>query len=235
MADEKPHLHVEFYTEPVENPKESAKQGRPIFEDKEFVFVQIAGDPKNTFRAPAHSKGAGGITYAERFPDHYRLFKLDQDQQGASGTPLSEVPWLSAARREELKALKIFTVEALAQLDGSLLQRIGMGARELKNKAQAWLDSAADHAGEARLAEELAARDAVIDELRQQMAELMAGRQTGLLSSEPVDPSPFNGWDDGALRQFIEEQSGKKPHHLLGRAKLVQMAEELHNAEAEAA
>ena len=100
MADDnKPHLHVEFYIEAVENPAKSREAGRPIFEEKEFVKVMIAGDPKNTLIAPANERGSGGVTYAERFPEHYKLFKADRDQMAASGTPLSEVPWLTAAKR----------------------------------------------------------------------------------------------------------------------------------------
>lgn len=248
MADDnKPHLHVEFFIDAVENPAMSREAGRPIFEDKEFVKVMIAGDPKNTLIAPAQERGSGGRTYAERFPEHYKLFKADLDQLAASGTPLTEVPWLTAARREELKALKIFTVEGLAGLDGQMLQRIGMGARDLKNQAQAWLDKAAGSASDAKMASELAARDAEIEALKSQMADMMAsfgkfdpdgdGKPGGAVNVSQEN-GPFAGYDDGALRAFIEDRSGKKPHHLAGRAKLVKMAEEIleaEQAEAEAA
>lgn len=220
MADDKPHLHVEFYLEAVENPKESAKAGRPIFEDKEFVKVMIAGDPKNTFISPAHVRGTNGITYAEKFPEHYRLFKMDQDQQAASGTPLSEVPWLTAAKREELKALKIYTVEGLASLDGSLLARIGMGARELKTQAQAWIDKASASVTQS----ELAKRDDEIAELRAQIAALANGAVSH--ETHVSDPdSPFKDYDDETLRVFIEDRSGKKPDGRFRRPKLIEMAE----------
>lgn len=240
MADDnKPHLHVEFYVDTVENPRKSAEAGRPIFDEMEFVKIMIAGDPKNTLIAPAQSVGSNNMTYAQRFPDHYRLFKADHDQLAASGTPLSEVPWLSASKREELKALKIFTVEGLAGLDGQLLQRIGMGARELKNQAQAWLDKADGVAADTKMAAELASRDAEIDALKQQMAALLeaktpVSRETNVSQED----GPFQGYDDEAIRAFIQDRSGKTPDGRLGRAKLVAMAEEIleaEQAEAEAA
>lgn len=233
MADEnKPHLHVEFYTEAVENPAKSRDAGRPIFDEQEFVKIMIAGDPKNNLISPANARGTDGRSYAERFPEHYKLFKANQDQMTASGTPLSEAPWLNAAKREELKALKIYTIEGLAGLDGTMLQRIGMGARELKNQAQAWIDKAAGSASETKMAAELAARDSAIESLRAQVAELVQGNKAVSRETEvDAETGPFAGYDDDALRAFIEDRAGKKPHHLLGRAKLVAMAEEILDAE----
>ena len=110
MADS-PHLHVEFYTTAVENPAKTRAEGRPIFEDIEMVKIQIALDPKNTLIAPAHSSPSRNpdtglpMTYAEKFPEHYRYFKDNQDQQRADGTPLSEATFLTESKRAELRSL----------------------------------------------------------------------------------------------------------------------------------
>lgn len=244
MADEKPHLHVEFYSEPQEDPAESRKAGRPIFKDVEMVKIQIAGDPKNNLIAPAHSASHRDretglpLTYAMRFPDHYRFFKDNLDQQAAGGTPISEAPWLAASKREELKALKVYTLEALAQLDGTLLQRLGMGARELKNKAQAWLDAAAGNAAEGRLASLLAARDDEIEALKRQMADFIASQsgKAPAVTQEPVseepDPtaSPFNAWADEDIKNWIKDATGSRPAGNPSHKTLVARADEI-NAE----
>ncbi len=243
------HLRVAFYTEPVEDPQATREQGRPIFKDEEFIFIVISGDPKNTLRAPAHSQTdrdpstGAARTYAQKFPEEYRYFRANEDQQQSAGTPLAEVPWMSAARREELKALKIFTVEALAGLDGTLLQRIGMGARELKNQAQAWLDAAAGSATNSKLASELAARDEQIAALQQQMADMQAsfgkfdrdgdGAPGGSLALKPeVDTaaSPFASWDAEDLKNWIKDQTGAKPVGNPSLKTLISRADEI-NAE----
>jgi hypothetical protein len=247
------HLRVTFYTEPVEDPVATRKEGRPIFKDEEFVFILIGGDPKSTLRAPAHAsvdrdKATGQPrTYAQKFPEEYRFFKANEDQHQSSGTPLTEVPWLTAARREELKALKIFTVETLAGLDGTNLQRIGMGARELKNKAQAWLDAASGVAVEGKLASELAARDEQIEAMQRQIAEMSAmigkfdrdrdGKPGGSLPQDPVvdeEPdttgSPFANWGAEDLKNWIKDATGARPQGNPSIKTLIARADEI-NAE----
>ena len=63
-----------------------------------------------------------------------------------AGTPLSELTFLSQGKRLELKALNIHTAEALASLDGGPLKMLGIGGREMKNQAAAYLAKAAGNA-----------------------------------------------------------------------------------------
>lgn len=240
-----PHVHVEFYVEPTENPAKSREAGRPIFEETEFVKLRFVGDPKSSFIAPANDAAGRdrdtgqSFTWAEKYPEHYRYFKASLDQTAADGTPLSEVPWLTASKREELKALNIRTVEGLAGLDGTMLQRIGMGARELKNKAEAWLAAAAGNAGNAKLASELAARDEQIEALQRQMADLIAASKGTPLTSvaeptvttEPdVSGSPFAQWQDDDIKNWIKDNTGSRPLGNPSHATLVARADEI-NAE----
>jgi hypothetical protein len=239
------HLRVTFYTEAVENAAETRKQGRPIFEDKEFVFILIGGDPKSTLRAPAHDQTdrdpatGEGRTYAQKYPEEYRFFKANEDQHQKSGTPLTEVPWLTAAQREELKALKIFTVEMLAGLDGTMLQRIGMGARELKNKAQAWLDAAAGSAVESRLAGENAALRDQMEAMQAQINQMLqGGTLNNVNATTPADieepevelpsNSPFEQWADEDIKNWIKESTGNRPPGNPSHKTLVAKADEIN-------
>jgi len=240
----KPNVHVEFYTDAVENPGETRKQGRPIFVDREFVRIKLVGDNKNTLIAPAHSACGRDrhtnmpITYAERFPEHYRYFK-DGGGVRLDGTPLTEVPWITAARREELKHFNILTVEGLAQLDGANLARIGMGGRELKNRAQAWLDAAAGSADNGRMAAELAAQADTIADLQRQLRQLTEQGASGLggpgatvvtpqPSSPPVtvEDSPFEAWEDADIKNWLRDNGGSVPPGNPGHKKLVAAADE---------
>src|SRR4030095_3061226 len=74
------------------------------------------------------------VTYAERFSRQYQQFKA-QSAQTKTGTPLAEVPFLTEARRAELRAQNVYTVEQLVAVDGQELKNLGVGGRELKNKA----------------------------------------------------------------------------------------------------
>lgn len=234
-----PHLHIEFFNDTAPNLARSREEGRPIFDDVEMVKIQIVGDPKNTLIAPAsyaskrNPETGEPWPYSEQYPEHYRYFKDNADQQRAAGTPLTEVPWLTAAQRAELKALKIYTVDGLAMLDGTMLQRIGMGGRELKNKAQAWLDAAAGHAAESRMGEELAARDREIEALKEQMKLFMSGKppEPAAEPEQSSDEGVWSTYDDEAIKVFISERAGRKPAGNPKRETLIAMANEILAAE----
>ena len=72
-------------------------------------------------RTGCHDPETGGqvkVTYAERFQRQYQQFKR-RDLQTKTGTPLDYVPFLSEGKRAELRAQNIYTVEALAAIDGA--------------------------------------------------------------------------------------------------------------------
>lgn len=95
-----------------------------------------------------------------------------------TGTPLLTWPVASPAQIKNLIGLQIRTVEDLATANEEVLNRFGMGARGLKQKAVDWLASAG---GAGKMTEELSAlRVANTDlaarneELAKQLSELSA-------------------------------------------------------------
>ena len=82
------------------------------------------------------------VTYAERFSKQYQQFKAQQ-QQTKAGTPLDYLTFLTEGKRAELRALNIYTAEALAIVDGAELKNLGPGGREMKNKTIEFLETAA--------------------------------------------------------------------------------------------
>lgn len=225
-----PHLHVEFYADAEKNERLSAEAGRPVFEDKEFVRIRFVGDKQNTFVAPAHAQStvrdeASGrfLTYAEQFPRHYEAFKKDMEFRG-TGAPLEQLG-LSPAKIRELNAANIYTVEALASLDGTMLQKLGMGARDMKNQAEAYLAATSDNAGLSKLE----AENAELRERLEKMEAMLAGKaDDGATKKQEYDvsKSPFADWDAETIKLWLEEQGAPKPHHNTGLAKLIQIADE---------
>lgn len=232
------HLHIEFFTEAVHNKRESMKEGRPIYKDVEKVRIRLAGDPKSVLVAPAHSASSARnpetnerLTYAQLHHKHYEAFKKNEEYTG-TGTPLTELPFLTASKRKELQGLNIHTAEALAGLDGANLNRLGMGARELKTQAEAWLANASGSADITRLASENEALRARLDA----MEAMMNGNPNVAKAEKAGDPpspsgvSPFADWDDDTIRAWITEQGGDSPHHKCSHDTLVAKADELNAA-----
>lgn len=137
----------------------SKKQGRPIFHDLEVVEVRIAGDRNFAPVFPAKSMwrrvDGEALTYADRWPDQYARFKANQEQV-ASGTPLSELPFLTEAQRATLRSCKVYTAEALSAVDGKELRNLGPAGREMQAQATAYLLAAGGSAQTIALAAEVA-------------------------------------------------------------------------------
>ena len=238
------HLHIEFRNVAVENKAKSLKEGRPIYDQQEQVYIRFAGDTKKELVAPAHEKCMRDpstglwVSYAQVYHRHYEAFKTGQEAVG-EGTPVEELPFIDAARRAELKALHIHTAEALASLEGINLSRLGMFGRELKERARAYIDKARDSALETRLAAENAALTLRIAALE---AQLSASRIPADLPA-PALPEPetgesgsvFESWDASALKTYIKEHSGEAPKGNPSHETLVRRAQELFSRAQEAA
>lgn len=223
-----PHLHVEFFTDSEHNPRLSAEQGKPVYEDREFIRIRFVGDKQNVFVAPADDFGSARddqgnrVRYKDQFRKHYEVFKTSAKALEV-GTPLESLG-LPISKVAELKASNVYTVEGLAGLDGTLLQKLGMGARDLKNRAEDFLNKA----NNASVANKLEAENAELRKMIEELSKKVNG--TTEADAEDYDPSksPFYDWDDDTIRLWIEEQGGEKPHHKCSHETLVQKADELN-------
>jgi hypothetical protein len=229
------HLHVEFFTDAVHNVRKSAEEGRPIYDDVEKVRIRLAGDPKSVLVAPAHSASSmrdpqtnERLTYAQLHRGPYEAFKRNEAYIG-TGTPLSELTFLTASKRKELAGMNIHTAEALAGLDGANLSRLGMGGRELKTQAEAWIAKATGSAGISKLAAENEALKARLDAMEAMMAGNAPAKDVQAVKLSDV-VSPFSDWDDDTIRAWIVEQGGENPHHKCSHDTLVAKADELNAA-----
>lgn len=191
----------------------SKKAGRPIFKDVEVVEVRIAGDRNFAPVFPAHAmwRRVNGeeVTYAQRFADAYERFAAGKEQV-ADGTPLSELPFLTEAKRAELRALKVYTAEALASLDGKNLTNLGGQGREMKNQAIAYLEKSTGTAGATALAAE-------VEALRAELAAVRAGE---------VEPAPADD-EKEALKARIADLTGSRPRGNPSVETLREMLEEM--------
>lgn len=125
-----------FYRDKAENAFRSNQEGRPVFDEVEMVEIIIPGQPQSIATRRVKQE------HRDRWPQHYAAFKAGLEP-AQDGSPLEEWPPLSPAQVANLKALQIHTVEQLAGASDTALEKIGMGARALRDKAAAWLSNAA--------------------------------------------------------------------------------------------
>ena len=115
--------------------------------------------------------------WAEYWRESYRRWKEGQELP-LSGTPIKGWGVISPAQQASLIHMNCKTVEDLAAINEGGMQRIGLGAHDLRNKARAWLQSMLDHGGTtikiASLEQENAILRASVETLEKKVAELAA-------------------------------------------------------------
>ena len=177
-------LNVRFESRPVKNDFLSEKEGRPIFEDRDFIIISVPGD--NTLTSIAEVRD----DHKARFPLHWAHYQNTHgDDPKLIGTPIKEWPLVTPAMAEELRALKFHTVESLATASDAQLQsfgmRVGMSGTALRSRAQNFLKVAADESVMHKQDEELAKlreenasiraeTDAKLAAMQEQMAQILA-------------------------------------------------------------
>lgn len=240
---------VDFYNGAALNEGKTAKEGRPIYDDVEMIRIRWAGNTKSELHAPASDRsdrpiknGEDNTRWYPKWKDHpdfkkaYDAFKAGQEW-AANGTPISELPFLTEAKRLELKAVNIHTAEQLANLDQKTANKFGMDMMNLQKQAQLYLQRAAGAAVDAAHEAERQAMLSDMAAMRQQLDALLAGgalaaAKPGLKASAAVSPlaSPFDTWDDVDIRNWMKEADpdAPPPGPRCSHATLVRLADELN-------
>ena len=177
-------LYVQFSTEAIHQAAESEKEGRPIFKDVPYITIMFPGDRSREIKRPVRFDPEESRPYPpdpERFHRQWAAFQSKQEQ-AHDGTPLEQWPPLSNAAVMELKANRIFTVEQLSNIPDSALHTLGMGGREMRDKASSWLKNAKDGSEITRLVAENSLLKADIEALKTQFAELAATQKQTTLT-----------------------------------------------------
>jgi len=168
--------YVTFETRVVEDRQASTEQGRFVGKDVNYAIVTPSGS-KDRIEKVAEEWLAGleeGVRQ-DRIPGewleaYHRKYKTwcETREVPEDGTSIIAWPAVSPAQVKAILDANVRTVEDLAAANESTLASIGMGARALKEKAQAWLDTATSTG---KTAEEL-------DELRKSVAGLTKQLET---------------------------------------------------------
>ena len=148
-------LGVRFYKDVRRNEFQSEQQGRPIFEDVTMIHIVLPGN--NLFDV----KEVVREDHKRRFPLQWAAFQNAQDGKDPMmiGTPLEQWPLIGRAQAEELKGMKFFTVESVANASDATLARMGMAGgmagHALRERAQRFLEVARDNSAVNKQAEEI--------------------------------------------------------------------------------
>ncbi len=148
-------LFVEFRQEAVHRPYLSEMEGRPVYENVDFITIFFAGDTTKKVDRVATEDDK------RRFAKQYRAY-VDGITVASDGTPLEVWPPLTKADVASFKAMHIHTVEQLAAVTDVNLSAMGAGARSFRDQAKVYLSQSKSSA-------EISKRDSKIRDLEDQI------------------------------------------------------------------
>ena len=196
-------VKVVFFTKPKELPYRSKTEGRPIWENQEYVSVLQPGE-KSPIVLEAHDG------HRQRWKPQYEAFLAGKAAMPV-GTPLTIILPGQEATVNELNGLGVFTVEQMAGVSDSVVHRIPFGG-EMKVRAQRYLDTLNGAQGFNKVQAELDKTNAKNAEMERELAELK--EQMASMAPAPV---PAASPDVQALIAALTAQSQTPPPARRGR------------------
>jgi len=162
QGDEK--LAIRFFKKAYQDMDQTRAQGRPIFDEGEYMQLMVPGDRNHVIVRPISEDDK------HRFAKQYEDWKKNNSDEGIIGTTLEAWNQMSLSQIEEFRYFGVRTVEHMASLRDDVMLKMP-GAIKLKEQAQIFLDAAKAAAPLAAVQEELAKRDNELETLRAAIAD----------------------------------------------------------------
>jgi hypothetical protein len=162
-------MNVKFTRRAVKNEPASVEAGYPVFDERDYVTIQIPGDATSSYDAVVTRE------HQSRWPAKWAAYKAGTDQS-LVGTSLEKLPGMSVSLIATFGSIGVHTVEQLADLSDGNTNGI-LGINELRRKAKAYLQIAKGDAVKENTSD--------IAALQKQVAELTS--QLGAQAGTKVD------------------------------------------------
>lgn len=177
--------YIQFERKAIEDKKETLRTGHYVAKNVDYVYVTMPGG-RDVYGSRVDSWLAKQEGYARKnrikpewldlYKDAYSRWKSGEEIP-ENGTPIKGWSALSPAQTETIIRAGIRTVEDLAVVNDEGLRRLGMGGRDLANKAKSWLSTASDTGKialqNAQLEKENANLKVTVESLEEKVAILM--------------------------------------------------------------
>lgn len=158
-------LLVGFYRRSIQNKAISQREGKPIYESRDYIKIQHPGESLNVVDREATPQDKA------RFRNHWARYQ-EGVQQTPAGIPLSLLFPVKPEIESMLRQYNIHTVEQLAGLSAHGIGTVGMGCQEWVNAAQRYMEHANKGVNHHQHQKEVADLNSKIATLSRQVEEL---------------------------------------------------------------
>ena len=176
--------YITFEARPMEDRQSGISGDKPMYKDVNFIIAQQIGSVNTVEKqadewiADQYQKARVGIIpneWPKLFEDKYEAWKKGLAAE-IDGTPISHWNGISQAQLKNCHNLNIYSVEDIAALNDEAIGVLGMGSLNLKQRAQAFLDTQKGGTGEelAALRSEVHDKDEAIQRQSERIKQLVS-------------------------------------------------------------
>jgi hypothetical protein len=215
---------VRFERRAMEDKAATLAAGHYVAKDVDYALItapysrDVFHTKVSDWMVELESQRVGGRINPE-WVDHYKkLYKAWQagEEMPLTGTAIKGWGVISPAQQKTLIEMGIHTVEDLCSINDEGMKRIGMGALELKNKANGWISQLKDKGPLtveiASVKKENANLSAQVATMQKQIEQL-----TAMIQKPEVPQVAVVEVSDedvlGSPAELYEQKFGKPPHH----------------------
>lgn len=162
---------IQFSVEAKPDKAATTTAGRPVMKDVEYIRIMTPGSSNNVVHRPVEPKDL------DAYGPQYERWQKSKENP-VVGQPLREWPPLRPSEVATLVHNNVRTVEELAEVSDSNLQRIGPGFMELRQRARDFIKAAKDDGHIASIRSELEETRAHLAATRKQLDEVQAELRT---------------------------------------------------------
>lgn len=183
---------IEFYIDSEEDREATLKAaGQVVMRDVHMVSMRQRGSQDTAVKRVSEwlvemrlysSTGRQPADWAEKYEAGYERWKKDMDGVDLNGYDLRKWPGVTKAQLHNLRQVGIVTVEDVAAMTQTVIERVGLGGQSLRGRAIAWLQAskgAINPEEVSQLRDENKAKGERIAELERNIAEINAKLGTG--------------------------------------------------------
>lgn len=152
-----------FFIKAVKNHLRTQDEGRPVYENKEYIRIFKPGGDIVERKVSDVDRGL--------YSDLYAKFK-EQKEQIPDGYPISQWPALDMAEVCVLRDLGYHTVEQLAALTDDETKKIGFNGKKIREKAKAAISRAPSDVLIERQSAELASQRSMLEQIQDENKKL---------------------------------------------------------------
>lgn len=171
---------IEFYPTMIQDWEATKEKGYPVFKKKHYIHFILPGDRLTDPHFPVRED------HIAKYPVQWKAYLEKGDTSHMSGLPIEQWNMISREQAEELKFLKVYTVEDLANISETNATQSGMNLVKYRQMAIDYLVASKKQADVALNAE-------LMRQNKELEARLERLERAGVNVQEPETPNRRRG------------------------------------------